>query len=204
MCGHSGRGIGAGLESEGYVLWAGMERRGWGLRDHCKGTEFMAIVNKGVQERRAWMGPTCQRLCSHKMKSQKPRHPSSPLLSAPLISTFSRGAASTNPSHSPSPTLNHCWDNRPGSEGWEGAATTIPLPLVDPQTDTSFIEILWCPNPQLPLEKIMDSLRQPFPARPSSEPTRVTSLYRLWGGRGRKKQPHWCLSLRVQHWAEAT
>ena len=53
--------------------------------------------------------------------------------------------------------------------------TTILLPLPDPQTDTSFIEILWCSNPQLPPGAIMDSLRQPFPARLSSKPAWVTS-----------------------------
>ena len=54
-----------------------------------------------------------------------------------------------------------------------------PPPLLflppPPQTDTSFIEILWCSNPQLPPGAIMDSLRQPFPARLSSKPAWVTS-----------------------------
>lgn len=144
------------------------------------------------------MGPTCQRLCSHKMKSQQPRHPSSPPPSAPLISTFFRGAASTMPSHSPPPALNHRVDNEGGNPT---AATTIPLPLSNPQTDTSFIEILWCPNPQLPLGAIMDSLRQPFPARPLSEPTRVTSPRLFWGGRRRRNQIP--ASVPVQQWAEA-
>lgn len=95
------------LESAGYMVGAWVEGRG-------RQTEFMALVNNEVQERRVWMRPTCQRLCSHKMKSQQLRHPSSPQPSAPLISTFSRGAASTMPPHSPPPALNHRWDNGGG------------------------------------------------------------------------------------------
>ncbi|KAK7919375.1 hypothetical protein WMY93_010659 [Mugilogobius chulae] len=79
---------------------------------------------------------------------------------SPLISTFFRGATNTMPSHSPLLALNHCWDN-------EGTPFT-PLHLPDPQTDTSFIEILWSSNPQLPPGPIMDSPRQPFPVRISS------------------------------------
>lgn len=76
------------------------------------------------------------------------------------------------PSHSPPLALNHCWDNEGNPPH---PTTTILLPLPDPQTDTSFIEILWCSNPQLPPGAIMDSLRQPFPARLSSKPAWVTS-----------------------------
>lgn len=69
---------------------------------------------------------------------------------------------------SPPLTLNHCWDNK-GPPPTHPTTFAILLPFPDPQTDTSFIEILWCSNPQLPPGVIMDSLRQPFPARLSSK-----------------------------------
>lgn len=75
------------------------------------------------------------------------------------------------PSHSPPLALNHCWDNEGGAPPpplpkpkTTTTTTTILLPLPVPKTDTSFIEILWSSNPQLPPGAIMDSLRQPFPA----------------------------------------
>lgn len=95
------------------------------------------------------------------------------------------------PSHSPPLALNHCWDNEGNPPH---PTTTILLPLPDPQTDTSFIEILWCSNPQLPPGAIMDSLRQPFPARLSSKPAWVTSPPLLL----EKKVPQQCHSCHIQ------
>lgn len=134
----------------------------------------MALVDKGVQDRGTEEGYVPETLFTQDEESTA--SPSlTPLQPSPLITTFFREAANTMLSHSPPLALNHCWDNEGNSPPQHPTTFTILLPLPDPQTDTSFIEILWCSNPPLPPGAIMDSLRQPFPARLSSKPAWVTS-----------------------------
>lgn len=138
----------------------------------------MALVNKGVQDRGTEEGYVPETLFTQDEESTASLSltPPQPF---PLITTVFRRAGNTMRSHSPPLALNHCWDNEedppplliPSSL----TTSTILLPLPDPQTDTSFIEILWCSNPQLPPGAIMDSLRQPFPVRRSSKSAWVTS-----------------------------
>lgn len=110
---------------------------------------------------------------------------------SPLISTFFRGAANTMPSHSPPLALNHCWDNERVGGGHHHRHHLHPSAPPYPQTDTSFIEILWSSNPPLPPGAIMDSLRQPFPAGLSSKPAWVTSppLQLMRSSAGQRQPP---------------
>lgn len=139
----------------------------------------MALVNKAAQDRGTEGGYAPGTLFTQDEESTA--SPSlAPPLPSPLITTFFGGAMNTMPSHSPPLALNHHRDNgrtppHPTAATTTATAATVLLPLPDPQTDTSFIEILWRPNPQLPPGAIMDSPRQPFPGRPSSGLARVTS-----------------------------
>lgn len=75
-----------------------------------RGTEFMALVNMGVQDRGTEEGYVPETLFTQDEESTA--SPSlTPPQPSPLITTIFRGAANTMPSHSPPFALNHCWDN---------------------------------------------------------------------------------------------
>lgn len=80
----------------------------WGLL--LRGTEFMALVNKGDQDRGTEEG--CEPETLFTQDEESTASPSlAPPQPAPLITTFFRGAVNTMPSHSPPLALNHCGDN---------------------------------------------------------------------------------------------
>ncbi|CAB1441598.1 unnamed protein product [Pleuronectes platessa] len=106
----------------------------WG--SPSRGTEFMALVNKGVQDRGTEEGYVPETLFTQDEESTASLSLTPPQPS-PLITTFFRGAANTMPSHSPPLALNHCWDNE---ENPPLTTTTITPPLPNPPPS-------FCPSP---------------------------------------------------------
>lgn len=127
----------------------------------------MAIVNKGVQDRGTEEGYVPETLFTQDEESTASPIPHPPSSAIPpnnhLLQKELRTQCRPTPLLLLSITVGTM--RRPPPPKRNPTTSTILLPLPDPQTDTSFIEILWCSNPQLPPGAIMDSLRQPFPAR---------------------------------------